>query len=367
MNLNFEFVKRHYLIVFLLVSFTAAIALLAFLDYFNLENIAFFNENGFFFDYTWKGRMFLLVFLMLFMFESVLNGKKLAQAEQAKPRSHKKVLLVVVFALVPLAYIVAVNFFGLGQSVLSVGDALRGSYWRANSVSWNVILNGYWPLSLEYVVFSVSFFASVVAAFGKAGLKIFSISLAFVAGIAFFYFIDTWFPNGAFWPLQVFTRPTAACAAILLKIMGYRFSLIVMPGLDSAPILTSHMGLPLSVLIEWPCAGVDSLLLYSLIILLFFKDSGISKLRRGVYFVIGAVGLFGVNVLRIVTYFAVMVNQGLIAAQSFHDTYGELFSAGWLFLYILVVSIIQRFELVEKMLVKTRGLRARWRMKKAAA
>jgi len=366
MRLNSTFIKKHWLVIFPLAAFTAAIALLMFLDYFNLENIAFFNQNGFFFDYTWKGRMFLLFFLMLFAFESVLvlNGRKLSPANQAKPKSRLAALLVIIFALIPLAYIVAINFFGLGQSVLSIGNALRGSYWRANSVYWKIILNGDWPLTLEYVVFSVSSFACVLAAYGKAGLKFFSISVAFVAGIALFYFLDTWFPYGAFWPLQVWTRPTAACAAGLLKTMGYRFTYSVAPGLDSTPVFTSGMGLPLSVTIEWPCAGVQSLLLYSLIILLFFKDSAISNMRKAVYFAVGAVGMFGANVLRIALYFTIMVNQGLIAAQNFHNAYGELVSTAWLFIYIFIVLIIERFNLVEKTLAKTRSLRNDWRLKK---
>ena len=296
-----------------------------------------------------------------------ITGQRLASISQAKAKNRLVVLAVIIFALVPLAYIIAINFFGLGQSVLSVGDALRGSYWRANSAYWNIILNGDWPLTLEYIVFSVSSFACIFAAYGKAGLKVFSISLAFVAAIAVFYFLDTWFPYGAFWPLQVWVRPTASSAAFFLKTMGYRFNYSVTPGLDSTPVLTSRMGLPLSVTIEWPCAGVQSLLLYALIILLFFKDSAISNLRKTAYFVVGAIGMFGVNVLRIVLYFTIMVNQGLIAAQNFHDASGELVSSGFLFLYIFCVLIIERFDLVEKSLVKTRGLRDLWRMKKGAA
>jgi thaumarchaeosortase len=366
MHLNSEFIKKHWLLVFPLVSFIAAIALLMFLDYFNLENIALFNQRGFFFDYTWKGRMFLLVFLMVFVFESMFNGNRLTTGDQAKPTSRLRIFLLVFFALIPLGYIIAINFFGVGQSVLAIGNALRGDYWRANSTYWYLILNGDWPLTLEYVVFSISSFVCVFAAFGKNGLKAFSISLTFVAAIAFFYFVDTWWPYGAFWPLQVMTRPTAAIAAGLLQTIGYKLSYIVLPGLASTPILTSGTGLPLSVTIDWPCAGIHSLFLYSLIILLFFKGSSISNKRRIVYFVVGAIGAFGANVLRIVEYFAIMVNQGLTAANSFHDSYGELFSAGWLFLYIFVILIIQKFGLVERALVKARGFHANWRMKENA-
>jgi len=366
MRLTSDFIKRNWLIIFPLASFAAAIALLAFLSYFKLESIVLFNQNGGFFDETWKGRMFLVVFLMLFMFESVLMGQQPAHGNQAKAKSWLTILLVVVFALFPLAYAVAFNFFGVGQTVLSVGNALRGSYWRAVTVNGAQFLERDWPITLEYIVFSVSSFVCVLAGYGKAGLKVFSISLAFVAGIAVFFFIDTWFPYGAFWPFQVLTRPTAAAAAGLLKIMGYRLSYTVMPGLASSPILTSGTGLPLSVTIDWPCAGIQSLLLYSLIILLFLKDSSISKLRKVVYFAVGAVGMYSVNVFRVVTYFTVMVNQGLNAANFFHDTYGELFSAGWLFLFIFAVLIVERFDLIEKALVKARSLRNLWRRMKSA-
>jgi thaumarchaeosortase len=356
MGLNSNFAKKHWLAIFPFACFAAAIFLLMFLDYFNLENFAFLNQAGFFFDYAWKGRMYLLVFLILFMFEFLLNRNKLESIIQAKAKKRLRILLIIVFALVPLAYIVAINFFGFGQTVLSVGNVLRGSYWSANSVNGAQFLARDWPITIEYIVFSLSSFMFVFAAYGKAGFKAFSISLTFVIGNAVFFFIDTWFPYGAFWPLQLLTQPTAASAAGLLRIMGYRFSYYVMPGFAATPVLTSYMGLPLSVTIDWPCAGIHSLLLYSLIILFFFKDSGISKLRRVVYFAVGAAGAFGANILRVATYFTVMVNQGSVAANYFHDTFGELFSIGWLFLYILAVLIIQRFNLVEKVLAKTRYL-----------
>jgi thaumarchaeosortase len=360
MHLNSDSITKHWKLILPLASFCAAIALLMLLDYFNIENIALFNQRGFFFSYTWKGRMFLLVFLMLFAFEAISNRHTLAQINRASSKNRMRIILLVTFAIVPFAYIVVINFFNAGQFVLSVGEAVRGNYWTASSIYWNLIADGDWPLALEYVVFTVSSLVTVLVAYGKDGLKLFSISLAFVAGITIFYFIDTWFPYGAFWPLQVLTHPTADAAAGVLRIMGYRFNYIVMPGLDSAPIFTSGTGLPLSVSIQWPCAGIQSLLLYSLIMLLFFKGTGITTLRKVGYFLVGAVGTFGANVFRVVTYFSVMVNQGLTAANQFHDTFGELFSAGWLVLFVFVVLLIERFGLVERTLARVRSFRDNW-------
>ncbi|MCW4034659.1 MAG: hypothetical protein NWF03_04780, partial [Candidatus Bathyarchaeota archaeon] len=67
---TFESLKKSWLQVCLLACFIAAIILLIILDYYNLESIAMFNTRGFYFDYTWKGRLFLLFFLWLFVLET---------------------------------------------------------------------------------------------------------------------------------------------------------------------------------------------------------------------------------------------------------------------------------------------------------
>lgn len=305
--------------------------------------------------------MFLAMFSLLFVFESMLNWQKLGSADQQKPKSRFRLLLALAFALLPIAYIIGINFMNLNQTVMSVGEILRGDYWKAQSTYWYLILGGDWPLTLEYIVFTISFVSSVFLAFGKSGLRSFSISLGLVAGIAVFYFIDMWFPYGAFWPFQLLTRPTAFFAGAILKSLGFQFTLTFPPAIDSSPILTTQVGLPLSVTVEWVCAGVHSLLLYSLLILLFFKKSSISMTRKVAYFIAGAIGTYITNVLRVVTYFAIMVNQGLIAASEFHDTYGELFFAAWLFVYVFVVMMLQRFHLVEKFRSSLHCLINRWR------
>jgi len=100
--------------------------------------------------------------------------------------------------------------------------------------------------------------------------------------------------------------------------------------------------------IVWSCAGVHSLLLYLLIILLLFKRSNISRIRKLVYFIVGAVCTYFVNILRIASYFVIRESSGQDAAQSFHDSIGELYFIFWMFAYILLIISIERFMLVEK-------------------
>ena len=71
----FKAVKKSWLQISLLVMYVAAIGLLMVLDYFDLEAFPLLNERGFYFDYTWVGRLFLLFFLWLFVLE-FLNIKQ---------------------------------------------------------------------------------------------------------------------------------------------------------------------------------------------------------------------------------------------------------------------------------------------------
>jgi len=349
MGARAEIVKKTWIHVSVILCFIAAVALLMLLDYFNLESIGLFNERGFYFDYTWKGRLFLLFFLWLLILEYLLNLDKLPKIKSGS-RGGFRLLASFIFALVPLLYVVSVNFLGLDQTVIQLGETIRGEYWREHSDYWRLILEGDWPVTLEYFVFTGAFFASTLLAYGKEGIRKFALTLGLGAGISVAYMVDVMFPYGVFKPLQALALPTAACAATLLDFLGYRFALSFSPGPDSMPVLmTTANGEVVSIGIAWPCAGVHSLFLYTLITLLMFKKTELSTFRKLIYFVVGAAGTYLVNVLRVTVYFIIRVNKGLSAAQTFHNAYGELLFVAWMLLYILLIVCIEKFRLPERL------------------
>jgi thaumarchaeosortase len=349
---RFGMIKKSWFQRSLLVCFIAAIVLLMILDYFNLESFAIFNERGFYFDYTWKGRLFLLFFMWLLVLEYSLNLDKEPNDAESKPRSDLRTVAAYIFAIIPIIYILSVNFLGFDQIVIQAGEILRGEYWKANFDDWEHILTAAWPLSMEYLMFTVCFLATTLLAYGRAGLKKFGISIGLIAGITAIYLTDTLFPYGVLKPLQVLALPTAACAAALLDLLGYAFSLSYSPGPTAMPIITTRAldGQRVSIGIAWPCAGVHSMFLYTLIMLLLFKKSSMSSFRKLVYFIVGAIGTYIVNVLRIIVYYYIRINSGLNDATTFHDVYGELLFVIWALLYILMIVVIQKFSLVEKTL-----------------
>ena len=298
--------------------------------------------------------MFYLFFIWLIFMESLIYWSEFADA---KPKNRLMIVASLVCAFAPTIYVIAINFFGLDLAILKAGFDFGIRAITQEGRPWD-FLYLQWPLSCEYIVLAAFFISAAVLAYGFKGLKFFSISFALIAGIGTAYMFDTIYPFGVFKPLQAFALPTAATAAAVLDLLGYGVSL----GYDtilSFPqypaeykylpfIVISARGKSASVAIGWACAGVHSLLLYILIILVFFKKTEISSFRKLTYFVIGLFGTYFVNVLRICSILLIMLNYGQQAGMTFHDNYGELFFFTWIFAYIALITCIQRFMLVER-------------------
>jgi thaumarchaeosortase len=311
-----------------------------FLDYYNVEK---FPSPGlghiFDFELTWKGRMFYMFFLWVLFLESILDWEGVIAKKPSKPHM---MILSILFAIVPTFYVVSFNFLDIVNIVLKLDKAL--------GITAGSFIIEHWSLAAEYLLFTLFFLISVALAYGKSGLRFFSISSSIIGGMGIFYMIDTLYPGGVFTPLQSLALPTAACATALLYSLGYKTTLNFY-WFDQVPRLTIDrtVDIRVSADIAWPCAGVHSMFLFVVIILLFFKRSNISSLRKTIYFFVGAIGTFAVNVSRIVAYFLVNMEYGQSTALFFHDSYGELFFLSWMGIFLSMIFCIERFRVVEKL------------------
>jgi thaumarchaeosortase len=305
-------------------------------------------NQTFSFETTWKGRFFYLVFLWFLVIEAAIDWDRVVDFQ---PRKRRTIAISLILALIPVIYILATNFFGLDLMLLNIGRYSFGIHSSNADLTPSDFLHFSWPLSVEYLVFTVFFMSAVWLAYKFRGLKIFSISFALLAGIGVAYMVDTIFPFGVFKPLQELALPTSATAAALFDALGYSVSMNypIRLGESLLPGLTVTMGgRTASVSIAWACAGVQSLFLYVLIMAVFLKRTSISAYRKLSFFIIGLFGTFFVNVLRIFSIVVIMIQQGNEAGMVFHNTYGELYSFVWIFLFIMLVGCIERFMLVER-------------------
>jgi thaumarchaeosortase len=277
------------------------------------------------FEVTWKGRTFYLFFLWLASLELIINWERL-QPYKISGFSLRTIALILSL-LVPTAYVVVSNFCGLNLMI---------THW-----AWeNHIAQVDWmALSTEYLVLGALFMLIVFLQYGVKGLKDSLLSPIFLLTIGVVYTIDNVYQYGSFTPFQILVPATATLAASVLNLMGFQTRWA--GELYGTPVLSAwnSKSPPVSFGIAWPCSGIESLLIYTVTILLFLKNTSIPWKQRIIYFVIGAIVTFFINVLRIVTIFIIAINTGgwTVEAQRFHDYYGQLYSIVWIISYPLII------------------------------
>jgi thaumarchaeosortase len=279
------------------------------------------------FELMWKGRTFQLFFVWLIALELILGWESLQKTKINKPISARSFAFITAL-LLPTVYVVFSNYLGLNTVIV---DSARQSHIPfAESM----------PLSTEYLVFAVLFCLIVFLSFGKKGLMSFSVPAFFLGIVGTLYIIDNVYPYGQFTPFQFFVPTTAMLATRVLGLMGYQTDL---DASGSMPRLTAtDPGNPLRSAtfdIAWPCAGIESLLIFTVVILLFLKRMPISWKAKIGYFAIGATVTYFINILRIVAFFPIGMDYGVNSEQVrlFHFYYGPLYSIAWIVSYPLII------------------------------
>jgi exosortase/archaeosortase family protein len=290
------------------------------------------------FEKTWKGRTYYLFFLWLVSLEIILGWEVLQTSKLGKLNSVRTLVFGIALAL-PTIYVIIANFYGLNTEI--VNWSLHQGIGQGVSDWWAKTM----PLPVEYLVFAVTFLAINLIMYGKKGLAEFSISTSLIVIMGSLYLIDNFYIYGQFTPFQLVVPTTTWLSAQVLNLMGYvtQISAINVPPYGWLPNLTAldpkNPARWAHFEIGWPCAGVESLLIYSVTILLFLKKSNIRLWQKGICFLIGAVVTYFINVLRIVTIFVIAMNNGMSSPQvwQFHDYYGQLYSMTWIISYPLII------------------------------
>jgi thaumarchaeosortase len=278
------------------------------------------------FEFMWKGRTFQLFFIWLIALEFILSW------ETIKPKISKqnkaRLLAVAIALLLPTMYVV---FENIGLNAAIANSALQSGVAFSDSM----------PLAIEYLVFSVLFCFTVFLYFGKKGLAGFALPALFVGLVGVLYTIDNVFPYGEFTPFQLLVPTTTMLAAGVLGLMGYATLLGTENGMPTLQV-TGPLGTA-KFSIAWPCAGIESLLIFTAVALLFLQQMSISwKVKTG-YFIVGAAVTYFINVLRIATIFTIGMEFGVNSnqVQMFHFYYGPLYSIAWIVSYPLIILASQ--------------------------
>jgi exosortase/archaeosortase family protein len=297
------------------------------------------------FQQTYDGRTFLLIFLWLVVLESILSWENLQKNKMTKLRSIRTPLFVMVL-LLPTVYVVAANYYGINAVISNLASQyISPAYTRAFGSGYtgltqiNIAARGL-TISFEYLIFAAFFCLMILLAYGIKTLTDFSLSITFLGIFGLLFTMSELYPTNLT-PLMIPVPITAMLAAIVLTHIGYHTILYFTTSMTSMPLLiaVNQNGQSFSASIDWTCAGVESLLIYTILILLFLRKTLIPWEYKIVYFAIGAVVTYFINILRITYLFVLGVEYGGSSAiwQNFHNYYAMLYSIGWIVSYPLIV------------------------------
>ena len=281
------------------------------------------------FQLMWKGRTFQLFFIWLVALEFILSWEniKLKISRQNKARF----LAFALVLLLPTLYVVFENYFGLNTAIAN---------WAAQN---GVTFSGFDAACNRIPCLFTSLLCTAFLSFGKKGLTGFALPALFVGLVGVLYTIDNVFPYGQFTPFQLLVPTTATLAAGVLGLMGNTAVLGTEIGTGMPTLqVTGALGTA-KFAIAWPCAGIESLLIFTAVALLFLKRMNISWKAKIGYFAFGAAVTYFINVLRIATIFTIGMQFGVNSSQvqAFHFYYGPLYAMAWIISYPLIILASQ--------------------------
>ncbi len=321
--------KNHSDVITKLLPLFAFVAPLAILYFLNLPDPYLGPTSQYSFQLMWKGRTFQLFFVWLMALEFILSWETIKT--KINKQNKAGLIAVAIALLLPTLYVILEYFFGLNAAIAALAQQNGVTFY--NSM----------PIAMEYLVFSVIFCFIIFLCLGKKGLRGFALPALFAALIGIIYTIDNIFPYGQFTPFQLLVPTTATLASLVLRSMGYS----VLPGTESGmPTLqvTGALGTA-KFAIAWPCAGIESLLIFTAVTLLFLQRMPLSWKTKAGYFIFGAAVTYFINVLRITTMFIIGVGAGgdinAPQVQNFHFYYGPLYSIAWIVSYPLIILVSQ--------------------------
>ncbi len=225
-----------------------------------------------------------------------------------------------------VAYFVVV--YALGQTSLVAKFGAKFGY-----ISTPQILS--WTRMWDYILYALFILSIVAFSFGVFKIKYFPTPLVFLSGMAFILLLDATFPYGSIESLQVLIQPILVATVFLLRAVGVRVELV---GFDSLAVW-GHKGF-LIIDMYWQCAGILSMTIYLLVIIILMVKLDTTVTRKLVFATLGAIGTFLVNIIRIflIIYYGAFIDVNL---RMFHESIGEVLFTVWIVIYLLTITAIE--------------------------
>jgi thaumarchaeosortase len=239
--------------------------------------------------------------------------------------STKRLLAIIPLAILTITYLIGLEY-GLRDYILN------------SSEQYNVQLIYSWTWMWDFIVMAIFVMASLTILFGKRWIRIAPAGPIFLGGSAIILSLDAFFPYDTLGPLQYVVPYLVQTNVWLIGV----FDLGMATGRDNIMFLKGDHG-SMVLQVFWPSAGVHSVIIYSLVMGAFLLKMNIPRKRKSIYFTIGIIGTIFVNMIRIfsLSWYALKVTTNAEQWEEFHSVAGEIMFLPWLFVFLLIVILIE--------------------------
>lgn len=235
---------------------------------------------------------------------------------------------------------------GLTNFIYAIGRVLgaSGDYSNSFLMATDFIADTIYIALLSIILFAASAIRRIVT------------PLLFGLGMLFFYLLDAFLPYGSIGPLQFWANFIVAGVALLAKVFGL-------------PIygFTNHLTIAglhgyYRLVVYWPSVGVQSILIYSVVMVVIAAKLQAPRIRKTIYAVVGVVVTVFLNVVRVfsIAYYGYAYATSGQQLDAFHNTVGEVLFLFWIVAYLfLIIEIENRLNRPHRVPTKRKKTAAR--------
>lgn len=253
--------------------------------------------------------------------------------------SRVRIIMIILLSILATIYFLALPL-GLNQLILSVGNIYK------------VAIVDSWILMTEYFTITLYTIASIFLLLGRNWYKIAPAGVVYLAATTVILSLDSFFPYDTLGPLQMVVPIYLQLDQSILRFIGNHFAYLGSntPATASGNLLVLkglHGDFYLQVF--WPSAGVQSVIIYSLVMLSILLRLRIPLSHKVIYFLVGGLGTGLVNILRIasLSMVAITVTSNVKEWEAFHSFAGDIMFLPWIGIYLTAVAFLESRTAIE--------------------
>jgi thaumarchaeosortase len=193
-------------------------------------------------------------------------------------------------------------------------------------------------MATDYTALTLYMVGLAVVFFGWRAIPKIINAIVISAGMVIFFLLDALFPYRTLGWLQVWAEFIVAAVGFLAWVSGQP----VFGYGNHLTILGKYGTWQLQVF--WPSVGVESMLIFSLVMIVLAVKLSAPARRKIIYAVLGAAGTVFLNVVRIfmISYYGVCCATSSEGLDAFHNTVGQFLYPMWVVAYLYIVLEIEK-------------------------